>query len=341
MENIELNFERVRAALMRQEPDRVPLAELWIDSPIKAKFLQQPIEDVVDCRKENYDVKKDIEFWSKAGYDYIRITPRYEFPKSWLSDPKAILKSSKDLNTYPWPDPEDIDYSSIIESRKYLPEGMKVIAGPQGGIYEEAWLTMGFETVMFSLVEQPDFMGEVFSRIGEFHLKMFERLAQFDHVGGLWLSDDIAYAEGLIMSPEHLRRLIFPWYERFVDVAKRHKIPFLFHSDGNLWQVMEDLIEFGINGLHPIEPKAMDVKEVKQKVGDRLCILGTVDLDYPLSRGTPDEVRKMVKERMRYIAPGGGFCIGSSNSITHYVPLENYKALIDATFEYGRYPISV
>jgi uroporphyrinogen decarboxylase len=335
------DFERMRTALFLGEPDRVPLVELWVDSPIKAAFLGEPVEDVVDCRKANYDVKKDIEFWNKAGYDYIRIMPRYEFPKCWLSDPKAILKTSKDLDTYPWPEYENVDYSSIIEAKKYLPPGMKVIAGTEGGIYEETWLTIGFETTMLAIIEKPDFIKEVFSRIGKFHLKMFEKLAQFDHVGALWLGDDIAYAEGLIMAPDYLRKWIFPWYERFADVAKRHNIPFLFHSDGNLWQVMEDLIHIGVNGLHPIEPKAMDVRELKEKVGNRLCILGTVDLDYPLSRGTPKEVREMVKERMKYIAPGGGFCIGSSNSIAHYVPLENYKALIDATFEYGRYPINL
>ena len=78
----------------------------------------------------------------------------------------------------------------------------------------------------------------------------------------------------------------------------------------------------------------------KEKVGDKLCLIGNIDLDR-LSRGTPKEIELMVKDRIRTLAPGGGYCVGSSNTVAPFVKLENYKAMIDATFKYGQYPIEI
>ncbi len=85
----------------------------------------------------------------------------------------------------------------------------------------------------------------------------------------------------------------------------------------------------------------MDVIELKQKVRGRLALIGSVDLDFPLSRGTPVDVVEYVKKRISEAAPGGGFAIGSSNSVTYYVPLDNYWAMLETVQRYGKYPIQV
>lgn len=105
---------------------------------------------------------------------------------------------------------------------------------------------------------------------------------------------------------------------------------------------MPDLIDdIGFNALHPIEPKGMDIGKLKAKIGDRVCLIGNIDLGYTLTRGTPDEVTEEVKQRIRNIAPGSGYCVGSSNSIPYYVPTQNYRAMVEATLKYGMYLISV
>jgi uroporphyrinogen decarboxylase len=129
--------------------------------------------------------------------------------------------------------------------------------------------------------------------------------------------------------------------EELASIAHNAGMPFILHSDGKLWSVLDDLISLGLDALHPIEPKAMDINRVKQRYGDQLALFGNIDLSYTLTRGTPDEVREEVRRRIRDLAPGGGYAVGSSNSIAHYVPLENYNAMREATFEYGRYPIRV
>ena len=123
------------------------------------------------------------------------------------------------------------------------------------------------------------------------------------------------------------------------NVTKRHNLPFIFHSDGKLWHILDDLIECGVNAIHPLEPLSLVATQLKKEYGDKLCLIGNVDLDYPLTRGTPEDVRRMVKERIEKLAQGGGYCCGSSNTIANYVPVENYIALLEATEEYGRYPI--
>ena len=117
-------------------------------------------------------------------------------------------------------------------------------------------------------------------------------------------------------------------------------MPFVLHSDGDIRPIMQDLLDCGFNAIHPIEPKAMDIKELKRDYGDKLCLIGNIDLAYTLTRGTPAEVEEEVKQRIRDIAPGGGYCVSSSNSIPGYVPVENYRAMIDAVRKYGTYPIS-
>ena len=85
----------------------------------------------------------------------------------------------------------------------------------------------------------------------------------------------------------------------------------------------------------------MDIVELKRKVKNKLALLGSIDLDFPLSRGTPDDVQQYVKKRISETAPGGGFAIGSSNSVTHYVPLDNYKMMLETVNKYGEYPIKI
>jgi uroporphyrinogen decarboxylase len=106
-----------------------------------------------------------------------------------------------------------------------------------------------------------------------------------------------------------------------------------------LWEVMDDLIACGVSALHPIEPISMDILQVKRRYGDRLAVVGNVEVD-TLARGTSDQVRDQVRRLLREIAPGGGYCLGSSNTVPNYARLDNYRAMIEEARQLGRYPIS-
>jgi len=352
--NIKPDYKRLLTTIRLEEPGRVPLAELGIDRPVKDKFMGKPVRDV----------RGEVEFWWKAGYDYLYLRPEYEYPgvpgavaagtrigaeASALEDGEAesvsiMLPGSiadlADLEPFPWPDPATIDFSNLVEAAACLPEGMGIVSGV-GGIFTRTWMLLGFDRFCYSLVDNPELVARTFARIGAIQCAVLRKVVQMDKVFAIWYGDDLAYTEGLMVSPEVYRKHLFPWMEELASIAHGAGMPFIVHSDGRLWEVIPDLIALGVNALHPIEPKAMDINEVKARYGDRLALFGNLDLGSTLVRGTPDEVRAEVRQRIRGLAPGGGYAVGSSNSVTRYVPVENFNAMREATFEYGVYPIDL
>jgi uroporphyrinogen decarboxylase len=115
---------------------------------------------------------------------------------------------------------------------------------------------------------------------------------------------------------------------------------FFFHSDGNIWPILDDLIAIGFDAIHPIDPTAMNIREVKEKVGRKLGIMGNIHTDL-LARGTPAEVRDLTKKTIREVAPGGGFALGSGNSVPEWARFENYQAMRETALKFGKYPIKL
>jgi uroporphyrinogen decarboxylase len=200
---------------------------------------------------------------------------------------------------------------------------------------------MGFDAFTAALADDPDLVARLFEKVGSIQWEVFQRLLDIPAIGAIWHPDDIAYTEGLIVNPRLLRQHVFPWYKRMGEVCRARGIPYLYHTDGDVTAVLDDIVACGFNALHPLEPKAMDIVAVKRQYGDRLCLIGNIDLSYTLTRGTPEEVDAEVKERIRTLAPGGGYCVSSSNSVTEYVPFANYQAMREATLKYGKYPIKL
>ena len=349
--NVQPDYTRLLTTIRHQEPDRVPLAELSVDNPIKEQFLGRPVQDLRD----------EVEFWAAAGYDYLYLRPNYEYlgapaavatgtPKSWQAtaaeqEAETIsttrlgpVQTLADMDTYPWPDPQTVDCANLEKVAGLLPAGMGVISGV-GGIFTRTWMILGYEHFCYSLADDPELVARVFERVGRTQCEVLCRVIKMPGVFAIWYGDDLAYTEGLMASTRVLRKHLFPWVEELASIAHEAGMPFIMHSDGKLWQVVDDLVALGLDALHPIEPKAMDINAVKQRYGDRLALFGNIDLGYTLTRGTPEEVRAEVRQRIRDLAPGGGYAVGSSNSVTRYVPLENFNAMREATFEYGRYPI--
>ena len=116
---------------------------------------------------------------------------------------------------------------------------------------------------------------------------------------------------------------------------------YVLHSDGDCTEAMDDIIDCGYHGFNPIQPNAMDIEDVKKNWGKKLCLIGNINLDSTLTTGTPEDVTAEVYERIRTLAPGGGYMVASSNSIPDYVPLENMKAMFKAALDYGKYPIAL
>lgn len=158
-----------------------------------------------------------------------------------------------------------------------------------------------------------------------------------ESVGAMSMGDDMGYRSGPMISPNLLRKYVFPWQKKRVENAHKHGKPFILHNCGNLKLIMEDLIEYvGIDAKHSYEDVSYPIVEYKKLYGDRIAVLGGVDMD-KLSRMPLNEFTIYVRSIIRECAPGGGYALGCGNTVANYVKLENYLTMLKIGKKYGRY----
>lgn len=342
------NFGRLRKVLLRQgEPDRLPLVELFPDHEIIEAVLGRPVPRASAADPENRNLALDeaIHFWHRTGYDYITVNAGVSLPKrrlhaddtaglsrgqrDWDDENTGVIMTWEDFERYPWPKPEEIDYYHLEYVSRHLPDGMQIIYLGPGGQYENlAWL-MGVTPLALALHDDPALVAAVAQKIGDLLAHLFATAAQIPNVGALWLGDDLGYKTATVLSPRHLREYVFPYQKRLAEIAHERDLPFLLHSCGNLERVMDDLIDdVGIDAKHSFEDVILPVGEAKRRWGKRIAILGGVDVDF-LCRATPDEVRRYTRQVIEDCAPGGGYALGTGNSVANYIPVANYLAMLE------------
>ena len=327
----EPNIQEFIKVLKKGKANYVPLAELGVHPTIKEKFIGRPI----------VDLKDEVEFWYKAGYDYVKLQPVADFNPAkiggqktgmWATEGKGVIANDIDFEYYKFPEVGDFDYWRFEQIKSLLPNGLGVI-GQYGDIFTMTWEMMGFETFSFALFENPDLIKKINDKIGNLVLSMFEYMAKSNSVDVLWFSDDIAFTNALLMSSEVLDEYLFPWLKKIGDLAKKYNKPLIYHTDGILFDVFERIIDCGVDAIHPIEPKAMEIAEVKEKYGNKLTLIGSVDVDL-LARGTVEEVVNRAIYNIEKAGYNGGYMLGSGNSIPDYVNYENYLALLKVSQDY-------
>jgi uroporphyrinogen decarboxylase len=260
---------------------------------------------------------------------------------------QALIRDRQDLNEFPWPEPEQLggynDYENLDNYlgtlSRCLPPEMKLLV-QLGYIFMGAWQLMGFENYCLHLADDPDLVREVTDWLGSSQLAVLEILLQYDCVGTIWLPDDLCYNSGPVVSPRVYARYVYPWYVKIVQRCHQAGLPVGLHSDGDLSRLLPDLVDCGFDAIHPFEPPMNDIVAVKRQWGDRTAVAGNIDLKTTLFRGTPADVEAEVREKVAVLAPGGGWLLGSSNSIPDFVPAENYRALLDSGLKHGRYSLS-
>jgi uroporphyrinogen decarboxylase len=356
LDDVTPDFGRIEIALHHEEPDRVPLAEVVVHYDIMSQFLGYPVTDA--------DVAAQVEFWTRAGYDFIPLTAgimrpggltkdsqiskvieeyllrdaiEERYKDDWNIWAKPRIHTEADLEAFPWEALAALDLSRFYEVQPHLPDGMKIIA-TSGKIFTTSWMLMGFENFGVSLKRNRRFVRGVIERVGQIQLDGVRRIAAIPNVAAVWAVDDIACGTGPLISPRDLRTELFPWYQEFGKLCHQNDLYFFFHSDGVLWDLLDDLTALGIDALHPIDPTCMDIEVVKRKLRGRVSIIGNIS-NQLLEEGTPGQVAELVKRRLRTVAPGGGYCLGAGNSVPEWAKLENYKAMIETCLAHGHYPI--
>ena len=337
------DFTRFYDAISRRKlPDRLPLGEGAVAFEVMAAFLGRPISDLATY----------VRFWEEAGHDYTVLQLRGQ----WLSDSFQIkidagvlkhpnpaasastysagaITDEQTFAAYPWIDMSGVYFNDVDNVEGLLPDGMKLIVNI-GPLFGGIWRSMGLETFAIACIEQPDLVRAIADKTGQLLVDIAADVVQRDYVGAVWLGDDIAYTEGLMVRPGFYREYVFPYYAQIGRLCGTSDKLFIYHSDGRLLEVLDDLIDCGIQAINPNEPASVDIVQLKRDWGSKVSFIGNVDVDL-LSRGTPQQVVEATRFLIDSVAPGGGFALASGNTVTDYVSLENYKAMIETVHEYG------
>ena len=320
--------ERILTALNLEQPDHVPFFDS-IDPRMQRKIM-------------GTDNFTPIELAQKLNLDAIGFDV---FPPLFCKRQEldgidhvvdGLIKTKDDLKIMDLPNPDDESlYTHAKEFvEKYGNSGYAIYARARLGA-SPTLLSMGMDGFSYALVDNPQLIEEVFDNYTDWCGRVIENLNEIG-VDLIWTCDDIAFKSGPMFSPQVFREIFLPRMKR---VADKIKVPWIYHSDGNLMPVLDDLLTIGMNCIHPLEPGPMDIQQVKKDYGDRVCLMGNIDLHYTLTRGTPEEVDAEVKLRISQVGPGGGYILASANSIPIYVKPENLIAMSEAVQKYGKYPL--
>lgn len=342
--------DRFLTALYGEEPDRVPLFEIEINKPILRKVLGRDATSPLDIYSVYSQFRLDgINFWdnwipkkSFGGGKYLD-----DWGRIWVDVPEnevtyyfeGTIRTAEDLDNFSPPDP--FDYKRLERLKTIIdnnPRELAVVGGIHDA-YEIPSQMRGVAEFLRDLYIDPKLVSRLIEESTEYNIELAKAMIDLG-ADAIISGDDYAYKHGPVMSPRHFRELILPGLRRIVDAVHRRGKPFIKHTDGYLWPILQDLIEAGIDALHPIEPQAMmSLGEVKSKFGDRLCLLGNVDVTYVLPNGSASEVVADVRRCIDEAAEGGGYILSSSNSIHNAVRIENVGVMVEAARKYGAYPL--
>ena len=215
-----------------------------------------------------------------------------------------------------------------------IPATASVLEGPLEGF--------GFQT--FSrILARPKQAKKVFDDYGNFTVELVKILAENDaQIVLLW--DDYGFKNGLFMKPLYYRKYVFPWLKRVCDAAHKRDCKIMLHSDGDILEIFEDIINCGVDIINPIEPTTnnpeYDIFKLHEKYGDKITFSGNLS-PVSLALGEISEIEAYAKRLIRELAPGGGYLFGSGHSIHPAVTVDRFVAMDNIRKKYGSYPINV
>lgn len=349
------NREIVIRALSRDNPVRVPKEASFtplVAEKLKEKIGRNDFETYFNMEMRGVGISP-----TKRKTDFSRYLPSnlpegttidetgiahvpgsmYHFTK--MRHPLVTLTNVKELEEYPFPDEtEAYRYDGLNEKVDKLHKEGYFVIGAVGHIFEAAWGMRGMEELFADFMLNHDFATYLLDKITSSREIMAEEMAKAG-CDQILLGDDIAMQNKMIMSPETWKKWIKPRLAEVIAKAKavNQKIFVYYHSDGNIRDVIPDLIEVGVNVLNPVQPECMDPSDIKKKYGNKLSFWGTIGTQTTMPFGTPEDVKKEVKKRIETVGYDGGLVLAPTHILEPDVPVDNILAFFDAVSEFGYY----
>ncbi|MCC6730983.1 MAG: hypothetical protein IT208_16780 [Chthonomonadales bacterium] len=345
----------VRCVRREGTPARVHCIELFLDPEVQESVIERyGLEAGLDRADPWYWHRREIAVQRFLGYDFVRCSlESMDWPmargttddtadlrraggRSYIDEHRGPIASWEEFERYPWPDPARGSTASLEWYQANLPDDMCLVAG--GGFAHFAehlmWL-MGYETICYALYDDRDLVRAIAERLVEIYRVVLARILEFDRVALVWGSDDLGFRSGPLLAPADLREFVLPGHRVMAEMSHAAGRPYLLHSCGNLESVWPDLLdEVRIDAKHSFEDTIESVIDTKRRFGDRIAVLGGIDVDF-LCRADEPAIRRRVRETLDACQSGGGYCLGTGNSVANYIPLESYLTMLDEGRRYG------
>ncbi len=337
------DYRNIVDAARNRRPKRLPLYEHIIcpeimETILEVEFLDLHEGDGADLRAY---FARYCQFFREMTYD----TVSYEVcVGEVLPGGGALLHPSRgsaitsraEFDAYPWDDLPQLYWKRAAPRFEalaaVLPAGMKAVGGVGNGIFEIAQDLVGYENLCFLMIDDPELFAELMVRIGEVHVTLWsEFLPRFgDAFAVCRIGDDLGFKTSTLLQPDVLLAHVIPQYRRVIQLVHDAGLPYLQHSCGRIFSVMDAWIEAGIDAKHSNEDAVAPYDEWIEHYGDRIGLFGGIDTDR-LCRMAPDDLFEFVLDAgARFRRDARGYALGSGNSIPDYVPVDGYLAMIRA-----------
>lgn len=346
--------QRFLAALKKEIPDRVPIFEF--------PFGQELQKEFIGYSTRLYNGKAAVEIANKLGIDGVPVflggycgvqffeTDEDIYTDDWgivykakgwpiTSQIKNPIADRKDWETYNMPDPEEEwRFSQLYDAIKANSQDKAIISCIRGPVSVLAWFLSSIDRLSFNFIDDPDLIHDMCRSFIDWSITQIQKTSKIKDFDAFLIADDWGMTKSLLISPEYLRQFFIGPYKRLVSAIKDLGYPVIMHNDGNIWEVLDDIKDIGVDAYHPVEKAAtMDLKVVKQKYQGVLCPIGNIDNKKVLVSGTVDDVKKETLRCLREGAEGGGYIISSDHSLHDDMPVENVTTYIETVKKYGKY----
>lgn len=337
----EPDYNHLQCVLNNTRPKRLPLYEHHIDPPFISKMINEPMEidGLTNNELDDY-FSKYIGFWKTMtydGFDYeaaiCEIFPGHGAIYGGMLGP---IQVREDFDKYPWDELPKLfwdKYTPRLEAiRRNMPAGMKAYGGCGYGIFESAQDLVGYESLCLMPYLDPELFADLFQRIGDLYVTLWtEMVSRYSDIFVFFrMGDDLGFQTSTLMEPDTIRQYILPQYKRVIDVVHNGGKKFLLHSCGNIFSVMDDIIELGIDAKHSNEDKIAPYEKWIKDYNSRIGLFGGFDMNVLITE-SPDYVfEKVYTEGKKFRQMAKGYGLGSGNSIPDYMSVDGFLAMVEA-----------
>ncbi|MDR0312842.1 MAG: hypothetical protein LBI14_04530 [Treponema sp.] len=336
------DFQNIVNAALNKKTSRIPLYEHIIDATIMEAIQGRKFVNLYNGNsndREEY-FRNYCDFFRDSGYDAVSFEccVGEVMPGSGAlgGHKEGVIKTRQDFDAYPWDSVPDLYFKKNREIfqilAKVMPQGMKAVGGVGNGIFECVQDVVGFQELCYIKSDDEELYAALFTKTGDMLAVIWERFLK--EFGDLFcvcrFGDDLGYKSNTLLSANDIRMHIIPQYRRIVDLVHTHGKPFLLHSCGCIFNVMDDIITgVGIDAKHSNEDVIAPYSRWINDYGSRIANFGGLDTDVLCDSSTVDLVFYTSAVYRLCEAKGRGTAIGSGNSIPKYVSPSRYSQMLE------------